>query len=174
MSSNPFRVRTVVVASLSGLAALGCTDHSNPTSVQAGPVALSVARTPLAFNVGPLGLSGIKLQFPGPNLHLRDVQLSGPVSGYLTGNTNITLNANLDGLGSGPTWGTMTIVTPGGEWQGTLTGHFQGDRPTGILLTSRVVLHGAGQQLLTAECDEIPPSNSETLACSGEVQSPGN
>ena len=160
-----------------GALALACADRA-PTAPrgapEASPLAFSVVRTSVAFTVGPLDLSGIDFKFPGPNTHFRNALLSGPVTGDLTGTASLILNADLDGSWSGPAFGTMSIVTPDGTWQGTLTGHFLGELPVGILLTSQVVLHGPGQQLLTAECDEIPPPSSETLACSGETKDPRN
>jgi hypothetical protein len=170
MRTNRFPVRAAVVVALLWVAALGCTEKNAITNVDGLHPEYNATRTSVEFTVGPLALNGIEQAFPGPNWHLRDVLLSGSVTGDLEGQASLTLNANLDGQGNGPTWGTMTIVTPEGQWQGTLTGQFQGDLPTGILLTSRVVMHGPpGQRLLRAECDETPPSNSETLACSGEV-----
>jgi hypothetical protein len=165
--------RLPLVAALPFLASLGCGREGVPTSVAVGSPEYSVQRTPQTFTVGPLALGGIEFLVPGGNLHIRDALLSGPVAGDISGTAEITLNANLDGLGNGPAFGKVTITTADGEWQGSLTGHFQGDLPTGILLTSRVTLHGPGQQLLKAECDEIPPSDSETLACSGVNADPG-
>jgi hypothetical protein len=173
MRTTAYRTVCVMLATVWGLAA-GCADHSTPTALETAVPALSLARAPQGFTIGPLGLSGIEQAFPGPNWHLQEVQLTGPVAGDMTGEATITLNANLDGLGNGPVFGKVTITTSDGAWQGSLTGHFQGDLPTGILLTSQVTLHGPGHQLLKAECDETPPSNSETLACSGEVQIPGD
>jgi hypothetical protein len=165
--------RLALVAALPFLASLGCGREEAPTSVVVGSPAFSVERTPQTFTVGPLALGGIEFLVPGGNLHIRDALLSGPVTGEMVGTADITLNADLDGLGNGPAFGKVTITTSGGVWEGSLTGHFQGDLPTGILLTSRVTLHGPGQQLLKAECDEIPPSDSETLACSGVSADPG-
>jgi hypothetical protein len=166
-------LRFVVALIACGAIVLGCSRADVPTSLSAPAPAFSVARTAQAFTVGPLALGGIVFFTPGPNLHFRDALLSGAVSGDLSGTANITLNADLDGLGNGPTSGTMTITSGNDVWEGTLTGHFQGDLPTGILLTSRVVLRGPQGQLLQVECDEIPPSNSETLACSGVRADPG-
>ena len=112
--------------------------------------------------------SGIQVFRPDGRFHLRDVLLSGPVSG--DGTVNLTLNANLDQPGgSGPAWGTMTIVTTNGDvWQGALTGSFQGFGPGAIQLSSHVVLNGPDQHLLRADCNETAPT-SETLVCAGDI-----
>lgn len=154
-------------------AAVGCSKDTSPTGVSwqtgdaAGAVSFSKVEGPLSFTIGPLVLTGIEQEFPGHNWHLRDVDLAGPISGDLTGQANITLNANMDGvLGSGPAWGTVSLVTASGEtWQGSLSGNFVSGLPEfGIQLFSRMVLHGPDQQLLTVECDETT-ATSETLVC---------
>lgn len=127
-------------------------------------------RTPVQFSMGPLGIGGISMSFPGGNWHLRDVLLSGPVTGDVAGSANMTVNANLDGiLGSGPAWGTVTITTASGDlWHGTFAGRFESGAPDGIQLFSRIVLHGPDEQTLRAQCDETSVT-SETLACTGEI-----
>jgi hypothetical protein len=172
MRRHSLGITAAAALSLVGLAALGCSEGHDPVSVAATRPAFLFARTPVTFTVGPLALAGIEVSTPGGNLHFRDILLSGAVNGDLEGTADITLNADLDGLGNGPAWGTMTITAGTDVWQGDLVGHFQGDLPTGILLSSQVTLHGPRQQLLKAECDEIPPANSETLACTGEIVDP--
>jgi hypothetical protein len=125
-----------------------------------------------SLTIGPLVLSSIDPSFSGPNWHFRDAVLTGAVTGSLAGTAVVTLHANLDGLpGSGPAWGTVKIVTAGGDiWEGALTGHFLG-APDGIQLFSQVVLHGPDQQTLRAECDETS-APSEILVCSGSTLKP--
>jgi hypothetical protein len=155
------------------LTSVGCGEGLVESNHVNGSASFEATRTAVDFTVGPLTTTGISFFFPDGRFHLRDVMLTGPVSGDLVGTTNITLNANLDQFGgSGPAWGTVTIVTTNGDvWQGALTGSFQGDGPAGgpaIQLFSQVVLHGPDQQLLKAECDETS-ATSETLNCSGEI-----
>jgi hypothetical protein len=168
---DPSRLRGVAISSL--LVAVGCTDHSGPTDVTELSPNPSVTRTAVDFTVGPLVLSGITRHFPNGRLHLRDILLSGPVSGDLSGTAQLTVNANLDRPGgSGPAWGQATIATSGGDWQGNLVGTFVTGAPgPGIQLFSQVVLHGPGGQTLRAECNETS-ATSETLVCTGEILNP--
>jgi hypothetical protein len=165
---------TVCLAAITmlGVFAAGCGDSRDPVSVVSRRSTSSLAESSVTFTVGPLALSALSASTPGHNLHLRDVALAGAVTGDVVGTANFLLNADLDGMGNGPTWGTVTITSGADVWQGNFSGHFLGDLPVGILLSSQVTLHGPDQQLLKAECDEIPPSSSETLACSGTSQSP--
>lgn len=160
----------VMAASLLALATAGCRDEALPTGVSEQTPSFSATTTPVAFTVGRLTLNAMSVLRPDGRFHLRDVALSGPVSGDVTGTAQVTLEANLDKPGgSGPAWGTMTIVTTGGDvWQGALVGNFQGYGPGAIQLSSRVVLNGPEQQSLRAECNETTPT-SETLVCSGEI-----
>jgi hypothetical protein len=176
--NTPLRLQAV--AALLAVAALGCTDDNALTKVSgpspnssvtnSGAANSSITWTPIEFTVGPLVITGIDQSFPGDNWHLRDIQLSGPVTGGLSGNASITLNANLDAvLGSGPAWGTVRIVTTGEDvWQGTLTGTFQSGAPLGIQLFSQAFLRGPDNQTLKAECNETSVT-SETLACTGKI-----
>ena len=169
MSAHLFRQDVAAVAALFATAILGCTTDHALTDVGAASPAFRRVYTALAqatFTVGPLVITGIDQTFPGQNWHLRDVLLSGPVSGDLSGTAYLSLNANLDGiLGSGPAWGTMTIVTADGdEWIGELTGHFASGAPLGIQLFSRVILRGDHGQTFEVECDETSVT-SETLIC---------
>jgi hypothetical protein len=164
--------KQLIVASVLVGAAWGCGGDRLPTNDVARALSFSVARTPQQFTVGPLDLGGIDIRTPGGNLHFRDTQLNGPVSGDLAGQASIVLNAELDGTGSGPTQGTITITGGDAVWQGTLTGHFVGALPDGIQLFSQVDLHGPSQSLIRAKCEETTVT-SETLSCSGEVADPG-
>ena len=140
----------------------------------AGAMASSAQQGTMSFTIGPLVITGIEQKFPSDNWHLRDVQLTGPVSGDLTGQANMSLNANLDGfIGSGPAWGTVSVVsTTGDVWEGSFTGKFQSGLPAlGIQLFASVVLRGPEQQKLKVECDETT-ATSETLVCTGEVLRP--
>ena len=162
MSSHARCVRSTALCLLA--AVLGC---SADGGVAAPVMSLRATLGAPSFTIGPLQLTSIDQTFPGNNWHLRDVHLTGPVSGDLTGEANITLNANLDGvLGSGPAWGSVSIVTTSGEtWQGSLSGDFVSGLPAlGIQLFSHMVLHGPDQQLLNVECDETS-ATSETLVC---------
>jgi len=185
MNIQSIPLRVVAFVALLAIMALGCMDNLatnlsepalNPaiTNIE-GPASTgySTTRTFVNFTVGPLALSAIDQSFPGHNWHLRDVQLSGPVTGDLTGNASVTLNANLDAiLGSGPAWGTMTIVTNAGDtWEGTITGNFESGAPNGIRLFSYVVLQGPNSSTLRAECNETSVT-SETLACIGDILNP--
>jgi hypothetical protein len=163
----------VAVASLLALTAVGCTDYNSPTNLDELPQSYSATRTAVEFTIGRLTLLGLNPAFPDGRLHLRDVRLSGPVSGDLTGTAQLVLNANLDSPGgSGPAWGTVAITTSTGEWHGNLVGTFlAGDPGPPIQLFSRVVLHGPAGQKLMAECNETS-STSETLVCSGEILNP--
>lgn len=173
MNIDPLRPRVAAVASLLAVAALGCTDDNALTNVNGLSPNYSATRTLVEFTVGPLVLSGIAPAFPDGRLHLRDIMLSGPVSGDLSGTAQLTLNANLDSPGgSGPAWGEVAIVTSDGEWQGTLVGTFESGAPgPGIQLFSRVVLQGPAGQKLRADCNETS-ATSETLACTGEILNP--
>jgi hypothetical protein len=170
---NILSLRVAAVTSLLAVAAVGCTNDNAVTNVDQLSPDLSATRTAVEFTVGPLALSGITRHFPDGRLHLRDVLLSGPVSGDLSGTAQLTLNANLDRPGgTGPAWGQVTIVTSGGQWQGNLVGTFVTGAPgPGIQLFSRLVLHGPGGQKLTTECNETS-ATSETLECTGEILSP--
>jgi hypothetical protein len=154
---------------------LGCsTDGINGLAAPRVPGGATLsARTETSFTIGPLNITGLEQRFPSDRWQLRDVQLSGPVTGSLAGTASLTLNANLDAiLGSGPTWGTATIVTTSGEtWQGAVTGNFQSGFPNGIQLFSHVVLRGPDGRTIKAECDETSVT-SETLACTGEQLTP--
>ena len=150
---------------------VGCSgDSALPTLT--GPITnRSGVRASTSFTVGPLQLTGIQVAFPSDRLHFRNATFTAAVSGDLSGTAAVTLNANLDNfVGSGPGWGTMSIVTTSGDvWAGSLTGHFVSGAPeVAIQLFSRVDLHGPNGQLIKAECDETTPS-SETLACTGEI-----
>jgi len=172
------QLRVATVAALLAAAALGCRGDKTPTSVNGpsasyGAASASAAQTATSFTVGKLHITGIQQSRPGDNWHLRDVAMNGPVAGDLTGNANLMLNSNMDAyLGTGPAWGTMTIVTNSGDvWQGNVTGTFRSGAPYGIQLFSQVVLHGPDSQSLRAECDETSVT-SETLACTGEFLTP--
>jgi hypothetical protein len=149
---------------------VGCGEGLVESNDVNGSASFEATRTAIEFTVGRLTLNGIQVLRPDGRFHLRDVMLSGPASGDVVGTVNVTLNANLDRPGgSGPAWGTMTIVTTNGDvWQGALTGSFQGFGPGAIQLFSHVVLNGPDQQLLKAACNETTPT-SETLVCSGEI-----
>jgi hypothetical protein len=149
-------------------ALVACSGDRTASDLTGVPAGRSARAAQTSFVVGPLGISGIAMSFPGGNWHLRDVTLSGPVSGELAGTADVVLNADMDEfLGSGPAWGTMRIVTSGGDvWAGNLQGHFENGAPNGIQLFSSVVLHGANGQLIRAECDETTVT-SETLDCTG-------
>jgi hypothetical protein len=164
MRHSPWNVGIVLA-----LTNAGCGEGLVESNV-IGSASFEATRTAIEFTVGPLTLSGIQVFRPDGRFHLRDVMLSGSASGDLVGTVNVTLNANLDRPGgSGPAWGTMTIIASTGDvWQGALTGRFQGFGPGAIQLSSHVVLHGPDQQLLKATCNETTPI-SETLVCSGEI-----
>lgn len=96
---------------------------------------------------------------------------TGPVSGDLTGQTTILLNANLDRIGgSGPAWGSITItVAPADVWEGNVTGRFLTGAPgPGIQLFASISLRGPDNQVLKADCSETS-ATSETLICSGTI-----
>ena len=157
---------------------VSCTEGSPtapPNTLQRTPggASLEAAQSETDFTIGPLALLAITRQFPDGRVHLRDLTLSGPVTGELTGTASLVLNANLDAPGgTGPAWGEITITTAEGDWHGTVVGNFESARPApGIQLFSRVILHGPDGQKLTAECNETT-ATSETLVCSGVTLSP--
>jgi hypothetical protein len=169
--------RSVALVALA-VSIASCTEGRLTTPTPVTPLSpasssLDVARSGTDFVVGPLALVAITRQFPDGRVNLRDLTLTGPVSGDLTGTASLTLNANLDAPGgSGPAWGEITIVTASGEWHGTVVGSFSSARPApGIQLFSRVILHGPDGQKLTAECNETS-ATSEILVCSGETLAP--
>lgn len=168
------RLGIVSLATLMVAAAEGCTTGDAATNLDPMAPAFAADRAATMFVIGPLALTGIESSFPGGNWHIRDVGLTGPVSGDLTGVATITLQANMDGFaGAGPASGRVAITTSAGElWEGNLTGRFESDAPVAIRLFSRVVLHGPGSRTLRAECDETS-STSETLACTGDILTPG-
>ncbi len=172
--SHTLSVRTGALAALLSSLAWACGETRDVTGVlgaNALPAAhaSAAARIAVTFTVGPLMLTGIDRQTPDSRLHLQ-ATLHGSVTGDLAGSADVYLDGKLDGPGgSGPVAGTMAISTADGQWQGNLTGEFVGAYPApGMQLLSRVVLHGDGQQLLTAECDETS-ATSETLVCTGEI-----
>ena len=154
-----------------------CTEAptASTNAAQRGPGAASLEATQSEtdFVIGPLALIAITRHFPDGHVHLRDLTLSGPVTGDISGTASLVLNANLDAPGgSGPAWGEITITTAEGVWHGTVVGNFQSARPApGIQLFSRVILHGPDGQKLTADCNETS-ATSETLVCSGVTLAP--
>jgi hypothetical protein len=168
----PYLTPIVLLAALAG-----CSNRDSLRNITA-PSGASFAgeaatRSPTQFTIGPLAITGIDQSFPDGNWHLRNVELSGPVTGGITGTASLSLKANLDQfLGSGPASGSVRIVTSTGDvFEGILTGHFQNGAPNGIQLFSSVVLHGPNGETLKAECNETSVT-SETLACTGEMLSP--
>ena len=160
------------------VAVASCTDAPLTTPSHIAPLSpgnpsLEAVQSETDFIIGPLALIAITRQFPDGRVNLRDLTLTGPVSGDLSGTASLVLNANLDAPGgSGPAWGEITVVTAAGVWHGTVVGNFQSARPApGIQLFSRVILHGPEGQKLTAVCNETS-ATSETLVCSGEILSP--
>jgi hypothetical protein len=173
MNVSPYRLRLAVIA-LAALTTVGCGNDQTAASVSGLAKRASATSSAASFTVGPLVIRGIDQEFPGDNWHLRDVRLTGAVTGDVSGAASMILNANLDGiLGSGPAWGTLTIVTASGDvWDGAVTGEFLSGLPArGIQLLSRVTLHGPDNALLQAECDETT-ATSETLVCTGDILSP--
>src|ERR1051326_443334 len=88
-------------------ALVACSGDRGVSDLTGIPGTRSEQAAQTSFVVGPLGISGISMSFPADRWHLRDVALSGAVTGDMAGTADVVLNANLDQfLGAGPVrWG---------------------------------------------------------------------
>lgn len=175
-------VRLLLAMALLGAGA--CGDIIQPRSDEAPQFAMNGAsKTDVAFTMAVSDFGGIYVKDLGLSgrAMVRDYEIYFLVEGGLEGTADVVLNANFDkaswwgtGPGRASTWGTVSIQSDGGAWEGTLTGEFIFDpvlSDWNAQLFSKINLSGPDGQKLRADCDETS-AESEVLACVGEILSP--
>lgn len=172
MSHGLRRIVWTAAPTLVALLLTGCAegDPAGPdllATVDAAPANV-VSSTSVEFDIGVLSFlfAEWKLWAPDGRVHWRHLPAFGPVSGDITGDFEMSLHANLTGVGSGHIFGPVVIETSEGVWTGRINGEFET-----FSAFVDLVLTGPDQQTLRAFCTEIDPS-SDILECSGELRAP--
>ena len=131
-----------------GIALIGC-GQEGPISPQfaqseqgtvlaKATVTSFTATVPLQTVLNP----GVTTVTPGGVVQTRGLTLTGPISGGITGTVTLVVNTNfVPATGKGPAYGSFTIVTAGGNWNGRVAGqnvppvisaHFTGQGSAGL------------------------------------------
>jgi len=77
------------------------------------------ATVPLQTVLNP----GVTTVTPGGVVQVRGQVITGPISGGITGTLTVVFNTDIvPATGKGPGYGTFTIVTAGGDWNGRFDG----------------------------------------------------
>lgn len=166
-------------AALALLLLPGCRETPTPTELEgpARPAFASASRDAVEFVIGPLVPVISDLRRPGGRFHMNDVVLPGPVSGDIEGEFEAVVDLRMDSGFTGRGHGTATLTTAESVWEGSVVVEMVGvfDDAVGRplpLASLQMVLHGSDEQTLMAECQERMPPSSETLDCSGRIDSP--
>jgi len=165
---RPIDIMTVVLV---GATAVGC-DSPRPTAPTLTSPLFAAATTTPVTATGPLTVADPgSTQVSGGTLHVRDLVLSGPVSGDITG--TITTVARLEvvqATGNGTASGTFTISGAAGSWEGSFHGKFDAG-----VFSGGLVARGTGAyegQILRGSLAQTAPTTN-VVQLTGTILNPG-
>jgi hypothetical protein len=166
--TRPISAATVVLV---GLTAIGCDSPRSTAPTLTSPLFAAATITAVTAT-GPLTIadSGSTL-LAGGTLHIRDLVLTGPVSGDITGTiTTVARVSVLQASGNGTASGTFTIGGAAGAW----TGYFKGRFDAGVF-SGGLVARGTGAyagQILRASLAQTGPTTN-VVRLTGTILNPG-